>query len=349
MQPIHWLYAVLWLLAVPAAAGMALAWHTSKKNSICFALVCGYAGLFALAQVLIVPGIFLKASLTTVMRIYRVAALIAAAAGLVLNFRGIKEMLLGMVKKKPRVKASEELLFFAAMLLVAVQMLVVGILSHQDADDSFYVATASTSVYTDSIFVYNPYTGAKYHGKLPSRYVLSPFPVYEAILVKLVGVDVPCFVYTVFPVFLILLAYLVYWLWAEQLFDGDKKQCALFLIFASAALIFSNYSIYTSGTFLMLRIWQGKAILAGILLPAIAYLCVRLMAKDEKGGGWPALFCMQTAACLVSSMGILLSALMTGIYMFMCGVCAWKWKHVGKALLCCLPNLVFAVLYLLIR
>ncbi len=349
MQPIHWLYAVLWLLVVPAAVGMALAWHTSKRKSICFALVCGYAGLFAMAQILIVPGIFLKASLTIVMQVYRVVALIAASAGLVLNFRGLKELFLGMVRKKTQTKLSEELLFFVAILLVAIQMLVVGILSHQDGDDSFYVATASTSIYTDSIFAYNPYTGAKYRGKLPSRYVLSPFPVYEAILAKLVGVDVPCFVYTIFPVFLILLAYLVYWLWADQLFDGDKKQCALFLIFTSVVLIFSNYSIYTSGTFLMLRIWQGKAILAGVLLPAVAYLCVRLMAKDEKGGGWPALFCMQLASCLVSSMGIILSALMVGIYMFVCGVCAWKWKNVGKALLCCLPNLVFAVIYLFIR
>lgn len=348
MQPIHWLYAILWLLAVPTAAGMALSWHTNKRKSICFALVCGYAGLFAMAQILIVPGIFLKASLSTVTRIYQVAALVFAAAGLVLNFRGLKGMFLDMLRKKMRVKVSEELLFFAAMLLVVIQMLVVGILSHQDADDSFYVATASTSVYTDSIFVYNPYTGGRYR-EFPSRYVLSPFPVYEAILSQLVGVDVPVFAYTVFPVFLILLAYLVYWLWADQLFGGDKKQCALFLIFTGAVLIFSNYSIYTSGTFLMLRIWQGKAVLAGILLPAVAYLCTRLMAKDEKGGGWPALFCMQLASCLVSSMGIILSALMVGIYAFVCGVCAWKWKHVGKALICCLPNLIFAVIYLFIR
>lgn len=347
MQIIHWIYAVLWLLAVPAAAGMALTRFTNKGKSICFAVVCGYAGLFAVAEALIVSGIFLGASLGVVMRIYQVVALLAAAGGIFLNFSNLKEMALG-VGKKDHAKLSENVLFFLAVILILAQMAVAGLLAHHDADDSFYVATASTSVYTDSIFVYNPYTGSEYK-ELPSRYVLSPFPVYEAILTKLTGVDVPTFVYTIFPVFMIMLAYLVYWLWADMLFDGQKKQCALFLIFISAVQVFSNYSIYTAGTFFMLRIWQGKAVLAGVLLPAVAFMCARLMARDEQGGGWPALFCLMMASCLVSSMGIILTMLMVGIYAFVCGVCALKWKTVGKALFCCLPNLIFAVIYLYIR
>lgn len=348
MQPINWIYAVLWLLVIPAAAGMALTRYTDKRRSLCFSVVCGYAGLFAMAQIIIVPGIFLKVSLTTVVWIYRVAALAAAAAGLLLGFRDLKGMVTGAFRNRKPVKISERVLLFTAVLLVAVQMIVAMIMVHHDADDSFYVASASTAVYTDSIFVYNPYTGNPYK-QLPSRYVLSPFPMYEAILTRLVDVEVPYLVYTIFPVFMILLAYLVYWLWADMLFYGDKKQQALFMIFISAVQVFSNYSVYTAGTFLLLRIWQGKAVLAGILLPATAYMCARLMAREPKGGGWPVLFCLQLAACLVSSMGIILSALMVGLYAFVCGVCAWDWKKVGKALFCCAPNLIFAVIYIVIR
>lgn len=348
MRPIDWIYAVLWLLAVPTAAGMALTRYTDKRKSLCFSVVCGYAGLFAVAQIIIVPGIFLKASLTTVMWIYRIVALAAAAAGLLLSLRDLKEMVVGAFRNRKPVKTSERVLLFIAILLVVVQMAVALIMVHHDADDSFYVASASTAVYTDTIFVYDPYTGIAYK-QLPSRYVLSPFPIYEAILTQTVGVDVPYFVYTVFPVFMIGLAYLVYWLWADLLFDGDRKQQALFMIFISAVLIFSNYSVYTAGTFLLLRVWQGKAVLAGILLPATAYMCTRLMARESRGGGWPVLFCLQLAACLVSSMGIILSALMVGLYAFVCGVCAWDWKKVGKALFCCAPNLVFAIIYIVIR
>lgn len=348
MQPINWIFAVLWLLLVPAAAGMVLTRYTNKGKSMYFAVVCGYAGLFAMAQILIVPGIFLGASLTVVVWIYRAAALAAAAAGLVLNFRNLKEKAVGMLRNKKAMKTSERILMLIAVMLVAVQMAVAAIMVHYDADDSFYVATASTSVYTDSIFKYDPYTGSLYR-KPPSRYVLSPFPVYEAILTKLVDVEVPYFVYTIFPVFMILLSYLIYWLWADLLFGADQKQRLLFMIFVSMVQIFSNYSVYTSGTFLLVRIWQGKAVLAGVLLPAVAYMCARLMAKEPRGGGWPILFCMQLASCLVSSMGIILSMIMVGVYAFVCGVCAWDWKVVGKALFCCTPNLIFAVIYLIIR
>ena len=37
----------------------------------------------------------------------------------------------------------------------------------------FYVGTATTAVETDSLYAYNPYTGAAYN-VLPSRYILSP-------------------------------------------------------------------------------------------------------------------------------------------------------------------------------
>ncbi len=347
MHLINWIYAVLWLLVVPMAVGMALTWYTDKGKSICYVVVCGYAGLFAVAEVLIVPGIFLGASLTLVVWIYRIVALVAAAVGLVLYFRNLRRAAAGALRRKAPVRISGRILMFIAVFLVIVQMAVAVIMVHHDADDSFYVATASTSVYTDSIFEYSPYTGTPYK-RLPNRYVLSPFPVYEALLTRLVGVDVPYFVYTVFPVFMILLSYLVYWLWADLLFGGDRKQCALFLIFVSAVQVFSNYSVYTAGTFLLLRIWQGKAVLAGVLLPAVAYMCAKVMWKEKDKGGWPVLFCMQLAACLVSSMGIILSMIMVGIYAFVCGVCTWDQKVVGKALFCCAPNLIFAVIYLVI-
>ncbi len=346
MQPMNWIYAIFWLLAVPAAVGMALIWYTDKNKSICFSVVCGYAGLFAMAQMILVPGIFLKASLHTVVYIYQILSIAAAFAGIFLNRKNLKKVPSEIMSKIKCVKISEWMLFSIGVFLIFVQLVLSVCLVHQDADDSFYVASASTSVYTDTIFVYNPYTGLRYR-RLPSRYVLSPFSMYEAVLTKIVGTDVPYMVYTILPVVLLSLAYLVYWLWAKLLFGDNRKQCALFLIFISMVQMFSNYSIYTSGTFLLMRIWQGKAVLAGVLLPATAYMCSRL-AKEEKGG-WPILLCLQLASCLVSSMGIILSLLMTGIYTFIYGICTRRWKYVGKAFFCCIPNLVFSVIYLLIR
>ena len=62
--------------------------------------------------------------------------------------------------------------FWIAAVLIIFQLAVASFLAHMDADDAFYVATATTSVHTDTIFSINPYTGYAY-AHLPSRYVLS--------------------------------------------------------------------------------------------------------------------------------------------------------------------------------
>ena len=58
-------------------------------------------------------------------------------------------------------------------ILILFQLVVVVLYAHMDEDDAFYVGTATTAVETDSLYAYNPYTGAAYN-VLPSRYILSP-------------------------------------------------------------------------------------------------------------------------------------------------------------------------------
>ena len=67
-----------------------------------------------------------------------------------------------------------------AGILILIQLVVVVLYAHMDEDDAFYVGTATTAVETDSLYAYNPYTGAAYN-VLPSRYILSPFPAFLAV------------------------------------------------------------------------------------------------------------------------------------------------------------------------
>ena len=73
-----------------------------------------------------------------------------------------------------------------AGILILIQLIVVVLYAHMDEDDAFYVGTATTAVETDSLYAYNPYTGAAYN-VLPSRYILSPFPAFLAVTSRLCG------------------------------------------------------------------------------------------------------------------------------------------------------------------
>ena len=66
---------------------------------------------------------------------------------------------------------------WAAVLIIVLQAAVLAVGQHVDDDDSFYVGAAAAAVETDSMFEVDPYTGETYD-ELPSRYVLSPFPVF---------------------------------------------------------------------------------------------------------------------------------------------------------------------------
>ena len=92
-----------------------------------------------------------------------------------------------------------------AGFLILIQLVVVVLYAHMDEDDAFYVGTATTAVETDTLYAYNPYTGAAYN-VLPSRYILSPFPAFLAVTSRLCGGLHPAIVaHTVFR------RYLFFW------------------------------------------------------------------------------------------------------------------------------------------
>ena len=83
-------------------------------------------------------------------------------------------------KQETKKQKGSRLWYLPAVVLIVVQMYAGIFYTHIDDDDAFYVATASTTLETDTVFQYNAYTGDEYES-LPSRYVLSPFPIFEVV------------------------------------------------------------------------------------------------------------------------------------------------------------------------
>ena len=77
---------------------------------------------------------------------------------------------------------------------------------------------------------------------------------------------------------------MVYALIGRNLFHGDKEKTGYFLILVTMLTIFSGYSERTSGLFLLIRLWQGKAFLAGILLLDAVSVFKALLPGGREGG-----------------------------------------------------------------
>ena len=220
------LLAALWLLAVPWAAG-GVVLCKSKKSSMGMNLLAGYLMMFSFAEILALAAIWAKLPLHVLK--YSLAAVMASAA--------VLGIVLALVKRNGFTGNGEKtgkmsFYFVVAAILILLQLVAASFLAHMDADDAFYVATATTSVHTDTVFSINPYTGYSYT-RLPSRYVLSPFPIFLAVISSLVGLHPAIVAHVIFPVVFIFMAYLVLYQYAKRWFPGDLYDllCGTDLVF----------------------------------------------------------------------------------------------------------------------
>ena len=258
--------AVFWLILVPVAVGR-LPFVKRRQPLLAERFVSGYLILFSIMELLTLPMTFLKTPLHVLVISYGIIALLLAAGGI---FATVKQ------RDKIRIKdifGTENIYLWAVMLLILAQIAMCVFLAHMDADDAFYVAQATTDVQTDTIFEVIPYTGLKYYG-LPSRYVLSPFPVFLAVVSQLsMGLHPAIMAHMIFPAVFLLAVYCVQYLLGKKWFADDRRGQGMYLFLVACIASFSAYSVYNAGSFQMVRLWQGKAVLASVFLPLLFYLC----------------------------------------------------------------------------
>lgn len=304
----------------------------------------GYIVMWAVVQLVAVPMVYMK---RTFGEMYAVCGVIFA---LIVIGQLVSEGKTFLPEWRGYTHRFKERGFWygVLILLMILQAIYVGISYQVNDDDAFYVASAQTTLDTNTLFMIDPYTGDPF-SKFPARYVLSPFPLFMALLSRLVGVKATVMAHTLLPMVLILLVYAVYTLWAKELFGENYKDQTIFMFFVMVVLAFSDFSTHARGMMMFPRIWQGKAVLATILLPLVLLLGMRMIHRQLNGTEWFYMVVVMLACCQVSSMGIILAAIELGI----CGLLAATHQKNIRLLLytiiCCIPNLIYAGIYVMIR
>lgn len=338
------LLALLWLLVVPAAAG-ALLFRNKEKPTLTDRFFAGYLLLFSLAELLTLLMMFLNLPLQSLVACYGTLVGLLAIGGAMRTlqlWRPCKQAFVTNLR-------STSLFFWAALLLIAIQIAIVVIYAHFDADDALYVGTATTAVETNSIFRVNTYSGNPYR-VMPSRYILSPFPIFLAIISQLSGGLHPAIMaHTILPAVFLICAYLVVYQLARKWFAGDSAAIGIFLFLSAMLCWFSAYSTYNAGNFQMIRLWQGKALLAAFMLPLVFYLSLSTTLEKQPQYSWLLLGMANLSCCLLSSMGIILAPLMMGIFIFLGLLRFRSLKRTVLGLLCCAPSLILGAVYILIK
>lgn len=320
---------------------LTLHFTTKKITSLCMSMICGFLVFFAVFELIALPMILLKSPLSGLSVVWMVISLAAAAAAI---FFCRHEWLLLFYGIRQKIKAHS----FGILLLVTSMLLQIWIVgTHVDlgADASYYVAKVTTDVYHNSMGLYDPFTGNPLE-YFNVRYLFSCFPEYNAVISQTFGVHPLIQAKTILPEIIIIITNMLYYQLGRLLFKGSRPKAALFVAIICAINLYSN-TIYTVATFLLLRTYEGKAILANIILTGILY-CFILLYKDERQL-YPKIMLLaigiSSAAFSSSSMFIVPIAFAAGFFMFV--IMKKNWRSAGWYLLYVLPNLATGAAYLL--
>ncbi len=232
-------------------------------------VVWGYALLWAVFEVLALPCIFMRRSLNELLGLYATAAVIITVLSLTFFREAMKrdfeEFLLFFTNDGFRKN-----LFFLILDIgmVIAQAAFVFLYVHEDADDAEYVVMANDAWERNNLLVTDPYTGFKWTNASTKRY-LSPFSLWISIISRVTGVAPARVAHAWIPVLIIILGYAAVFAALSSIFKDSPLQQAPYigLFFFSLLVILGGGTTRSYGSMLLLRAWQGKAVLCAVILP----------------------------------------------------------------------------------
>ncbi|MDO5422587.1 MAG: DUF6077 domain-containing protein [Eubacteriales bacterium] len=335
----------IYLVLLPFLYGSLLC-KNSRRGEWISRYVYGMLGMMAVFQIACVPLVLTHRALHEAVILWHILLVLSG----IFLWKGKKKP--QGVKRIRRKKwtVEEGVLLAAVLALLAVQCAAYVFGTHIDDDDARYVANAVAAYETDTMYYYHPNTGEPmdyFMGEI-GKETTSPMMMFYAAVSFLVRVHPTILIHTVWAVVWLLVSYGVYWMISGCFYPENRRNRLVFLIFAMVLQIFGNTSIYTSQTFLLTRLWQGKALVPAVFAPFFLHLFLRRFG-GTKEAWYRDLVLANLAACLCSGMGVYLSAVLAVVIVL---VTAVREKSLGtfiKGCFCCVPNAVYTGLYILVH
>ncbi|MCM1038875.1 MAG: DUF6077 domain-containing protein [Ruminococcus sp.] len=353
--------SVFWLLAIPFGIGLIPCRFLPKeKKNPGVTLLAGYLLMWAVFEIITVPAVIYIQydNFQFVLRVFTVAAMLLAAAGIVLccleciHRRGMYEKPL-IIQEKPYRAGMEARIEWVLFFIIAGFTLYMSVTRASfDGDDAYYVAQSLMAQQNGSMYRNNPYTGRSV--PLDARHALAVFPMWIAFVAVQADIHATIVSHVVMPLLLIPLACLIYYEIAKVLFADKKENIPVFMIVMALFQMFGNVSIYTNETFFLTRTWQGKSVAGSFVIPMLFLLLLWLYAeererKEKRAGFWIMLVCLHVCAGMCSSIAVFLIVFLLATAAFCLMITRRDIKVAVMLGATCIPSAVYVLFYLLLK
>lgn len=240
-------------------------------TSITITLFSGFIFYFCIFGIITIPLILTFQPLSLLTTIIISVTFIGIIVALLL----CRHMWLDLVKTIPATIRLHSYTLSFIIIVVLFQQLAVFTHIDNTPDGSYYIGKVTTDVYTNTMGLFDPYTGNKLYA-LDSRRVFACFQEYNAVISQFFQIHPLKQAKLIMPTILSLFTSILYYHIGMQLFHNNPKKVVKFMWLLFFLDLYNN-TIYTSSSFLLLRTYEGKSILANILIPGILlyflYLC----------------------------------------------------------------------------
>ncbi len=239
-------------------------------------------------------------------------------------------------------------MIFIALYLV--QIFGMFFLAVNDGDDAYHMAIANVAESSGDMYTANVYAFGK--TTLTYRYALAPFPIWIAYLSRISGVHTLTIAHLFLGAILLTMSYIIYASSAKTLFGENKKKRLQLLCLIAILYIWGNTSSHTAESFLLLRSRQGKALVAGIVFPAMIYLVLHIGKTLEQKRKLSLMQYVLAAAVILtgflgSVLGGSLVVLLWGSAILFLAIGYKKFSVLPLGVLSALPGLIYAMLYVM--
>lgn len=358
MMLLQILLFLLLTVCLPLACGWLICQLAEIYRPFCLAgvaawFVFGSIALWGLFQLIAVPMIWTRQTLTLVSMLWLGLLILAFFAGIIFLYKkknvrfstkGVSAWLSGLRTAEP----SAVIWLLAAAALILFQCWTYIFRQHIDFDDSRFVVTAVDAYFSDTMLQIHPATGelmTGFYGEL-SKDLTSPWMIYMAMLARFTRLHPAVIAHTLYPPVLLLVSYAVYWLIAGELFPKDRTSRSMFLAFAAFIQMFFAGTTKTHSVFTLIRIWQGKACVACIIIPLLFLLFIRLYREPDQKRYLLLMTATGMGASLMSGMGVLLGLATAGLYGFFYLIWFRRWRMIPYLFAAVLPEIVYGLIYL---
>lgn len=308
------------------------------KAEASLALVLGYLLYFSVFEFLTVPLTLAWVPLHTLCLIWGIILAVVVCLSIFFQSKPWIQQLKGI----GGIPKSHGLLLLLVAGVILLQCAIVVLYEDTTVDAAYYVGTVSTSVYTDTLGRYNPYTGLLYKD-FPARYILSAYPMHNAVWCRFLDIHPIIQAKIIMPVIHVLVANFIIYHIGKRLFHGGRKQADLMTCLVCLMQLFS-YTIYTPGTFFFTRSYEGKSLLGNVIFPVVLYCSIWFWQKAKDYRPWLVLFLASASGAAFSGSSLIFPvAVSAGILPTL--LFKKRFRALFPYILCMLPTILYAAVY----